>query len=223
MFDAARVGEPLTVSPLAMTKHHSRLQAAISALRPTLRWALHPAAPRQDRVCARAGVRGLFPLPLPNATPFQLARNGTVGARVENSSLPLWTLSLRLRGDVLECSLGDGHRLAWRADRPAVVLQARPLGSLAELIGDELAGRPVNSEPRPLALLYDGQGPVDDIDWYLVFADFKIAVILEGIHARHLQGHTEGDDFAGVGAMVDPLLDRALERASRSAVAALAR
>ncbi|ANW67102.1 acyl-CoA dehydrogenase [Mycobacterium sp. djl-10] len=64
---------------------------------------------------------------------------------------------------------------------------------------------------------------VDDIDWYLVFADFKIAVILEGIHARHLQGHTEGEDFAGVGAMVDPLLDRALERASRSAVAALAR
>lgn len=51
---------------------------------------------------------------------------------------------------------------------------------------------------------------VDDIDWYLVFADFKIAVILEGIHARHLQGHTEGEDFAGVGAMVDPLLDRAL-------------
>lgn len=64
---------------------------------------------------------------------------------------------------------------------------------------------------------------VDDIDWYLVFADFKIAVILEGIHARHLQGHTEGEDFAGVGAMVDPLLNRALERASRSAVAALAR
>lgn len=59
---------------------------------------------------------------------------------------------------------------------------------------------------------------VVDIDWYLVFADFKVAVILEGIHARHLQGHTEGEDFAGVGAMVDPLLNRALERASRSAV-----
>ena len=84
---------------------------------------------------------------------------------MENSSLPLWTLSLRLRGDVLECSLGDGHRLAWRADLAAVVLQARPPGSLAELIGDELAGRLVKSEPRPLALLYDGQGPVDDIDW----------------------------------------------------------
>jgi aminoglycoside phosphotransferase (APT) family kinase protein len=63
---------------------------------------------------------------------------------------------------------------------------------------------------------------VDDIDWYLVFADFKVAVILEGIHARHLQGHTAGEDFDGVGAMVEPLLHRALERASRSTVAGLA-
>lgn len=63
---------------------------------------------------------------------------------------------------------------------------------------------------------------VPDIDWYLVFADFKIAVILEGIHARHAQGHTEGEDFAGVGVMVGPLLGRALERASASSVAGLA-
>lgn len=62
---------------------------------------------------------------------------------------------------------------------------------------------------------------VADIDWYLVFADFKVAVILEGIHARHLQGHTEGADFEGVGDMVEPLLNRALDRASRSAVAGL--
>lgn len=63
---------------------------------------------------------------------------------------------------------------------------------------------------------------VADIDWYLVFADFKVAVILEGIHARHLQGHTEGEDFEGVGAMVGPLLNRALERASSSGIPGLA-
>ncbi|WP_439033123.1 phosphotransferase family protein [Gordonia terrae] len=63
---------------------------------------------------------------------------------------------------------------------------------------------------------------VPDIDWYLVFADFKIAIILEGIHARHAQGHTEGEDFAGVGEMVGPLLGRALERASASSVTGLA-
>ncbi|MFV9431736.1 phosphotransferase family protein [Rhodococcus aetherivorans] len=62
---------------------------------------------------------------------------------------------------------------------------------------------------------------VSGIDWYLVFADFKIAVILEGIHARHLQGHTEGDGFDGIGDMVGPLLERALERASRSSIPGL--
>lgn len=59
---------------------------------------------------------------------------------------------------------------------------------------------------------------VTDLDWYLVFADFKIAVILEGIHARHAQGHTAGEDFEGVGDMVGPLLTRALERATRSSL-----
>ena len=64
---------------------------------------------------------------------------------------------------------------------------------------------------------------LDDLDWYVVFADVKIAIILEGIHARHLQGHTEGKDFDDVGAMVGPLLDRALATASGSAVRGLRR
>ena len=59
------------------------------------------------------------------------------------------------------------------------------------------------------------------IDWYLVFADFEIAVILEGIHARDLQGHTEDDGFDDIGEMVGPLLERALERASRSSIPGL--
>ncbi len=50
-----------------------------------------------------------------------------------------------------------------------------------------------------------------DVHWYVAFADFKIAVILEGIHARHLQGHTSGPEFDDVGAMVGPLLERALD------------
>ena len=55
----------------------------------------------------------------------------------------------------------------------------------------------------------------------MVFADFKIAVILEGIHARHLQGHTTGEDFEGVGEMVGLLLARALDLASASSVPGL--
>ncbi len=62
---------------------------------------------------------------------------------------------------------------------------------------------------------------VAELDWYRVFADLKIAVILEGIHARHLQGHTVGEDFERVGDMVVPLLGRALEVASTSSVPAL--
>lgn len=57
---------------------------------------------------------------------------------------------------------------------------------------------------------------VDDMTWYMVFADYKIAVILEGIHARHLQGHTTGADFEGVGEMVLPLFERALDLAATS-------
>ena len=72
---------------------------------------------------------------------------------------------------------------------------------------------------------YAGTRGVDvaDLEWYLVFADFKIAVILEGIHARHLKGHTRGEGFEGLDAMVDALLDRALALASCSAIAGLRR
>lgn len=52
---------------------------------------------------------------------------------------------------------------------------------------------------------------VPDVSWYRAFADLKIAVILEGIHARHRGGHTVGEGFEGVGDMVGPLLSRALD------------
>jgi hypothetical protein len=84
---------------------------------------------------------------------------------MEHRRLSPWTLGLRLDGDALECSLGDGRRLAWRADRPAHVLQARGTCTVAEFVGDELASRLAGSEPRPLILLYDGQGPIDRVDW----------------------------------------------------------
>ena len=83
-----------------------------------------------------------------------------------------------------------------------------------------LAGFPSREE---MVRRYSAARGIDvaDLDWYLVFADFKIAVILEGIHARHLQGHTAGEDFADVGDMVAPLLGRALQRASASSVPGL--
>ena len=59
---------------------------------------------------------------------------------------------------------------------------------------------------------------VERFDWYAVLADLKIAVILEQIHARHEQGHTVGSGFADVGAMVDPLLQRAITRADAARI-----
>jgi aminoglycoside phosphotransferase (APT) family kinase protein len=57
---------------------------------------------------------------------------------------------------------------------------------------------------------------VAEIEWYILFADLKLAVILEQIHARHLAGQTVGEGFDGIGEMVPFLLDRALTRASAS-------
>jgi aminoglycoside phosphotransferase (APT) family kinase protein len=47
---------------------------------------------------------------------------------------------------------------------------------------------------------------VQDLDWYLAFARFRLAVILEQIHARHVAGRTRGQGFDGVGDMVISLL-----------------
>ncbi|TDD65891.1 phosphotransferase family protein [Actinomadura darangshiensis] len=48
-----------------------------------------------------------------------------------------------------------------------------------------------------------------DIDFYVAFACFKLAVILEGIHARFLQNATVGEGFDQIGAGVPLLLERA--------------
>ncbi|MET8150552.1 phosphotransferase family protein [Actinoplanes sp. NPDC049668] len=47
---------------------------------------------------------------------------------------------------------------------------------------------------------------VSDLHWYVAFAAFKLAVILEGVHYRYVQGQTVGAGFDTVGAMVAPLV-----------------
>ena len=49
---------------------------------------------------------------------------------------------------------------------------------------------------------------LDGIDWYLTFARYRLAVILEQIHARHLGGQTRGDGFDEVGEMVPVLVEQ---------------
>lgn len=47
---------------------------------------------------------------------------------------------------------------------------------------------------------------VGDLHWYVGFAAFKLAVILEGVHYRYVKGQTVGRGFDTVGAMVPTLV-----------------
>jgi aminoglycoside phosphotransferase (APT) family kinase protein len=48
---------------------------------------------------------------------------------------------------------------------------------------------------------------LDDLDWYVAFSHYKLAVILEGIHYRHEQGLTLGAGFERAGAAVPALVE----------------
>jgi aminoglycoside phosphotransferase (APT) family kinase protein len=51
---------------------------------------------------------------------------------------------------------------------------------------------------------------VADLSWYRAFADYKLAVISEGIHFRFLAGQTVGEGFSTIGEAVPVLVDRGL-------------
>lgn len=63
--------------------------------------------------------------------------------------------------------------------------------------------------------------PVDELDWYVVFAAYKLAIIVEGINARYQMGKTLGEGFEAMGEMVTGLVETALERANASSIPAL--
>ena len=48
---------------------------------------------------------------------------------------------------------------------------------------------------------------VDDLDWYIAFSHYKLAVILEGIRYRHERGLTLGEGFERAGAAVPSLVE----------------
>jgi aminoglycoside phosphotransferase (APT) family kinase protein len=57
---------------------------------------------------------------------------------------------------------------------------------------------------------------VDNLDWYVVFSQFKLAIILEQMHVRHQTGQTRGDGFQGIGDMPIQLLQTARDDIERS-------
>ena len=50
-----------------------------------------------------------------------------------------------------------------------------------------------------------------ELDFHIALAAFKLAVILEGIHYRHVHGQTVGEGFSKMGQMVGPLVDIGLD------------
>ena len=62
---------------------------------------------------------------------------------------------------------------------------------------------------------------VDHLDFYVVFACYKLAVILEGIHARYLMGKTVGEGFSEIGGRVDAMAEAAMDLAQHSSIPAL--
>lgn len=65
---------------------------------------------------------------------------------------------------------------------------------------DQMAARYAEGAGRDLSQL----------DWYIAFGYYKLAVISEGIHYRYLQGKTVGEGFSQMGERVPQLLDAAL-------------
>lgn len=62
---------------------------------------------------------------------------------------------------------------------------------------------------------------VEHLDFYEVLATYKLAVVVEGIHARFRMGKTLGEGFSAMGDLVDQLADAALAVAARSSIPAL--
>jgi aminoglycoside phosphotransferase (APT) family kinase protein len=52
---------------------------------------------------------------------------------------------------------------------------------------------------------------VESLSYYIAFACFKLAVIVEGIYARHLAGLTVGEGFERIGDIPPTLAQQGLE------------
>ena len=62
---------------------------------------------------------------------------------------------------------------------------------------------------------------LSELDFYLVYAGYKLAIIVEGINARFLMGKTLGEGFEDMGGAVVALAETALDVADRSSIKAL--
>ncbi|HVM40976.1 MAG TPA: phosphotransferase family protein [Acidimicrobiia bacterium] len=60
--------------------------------------------------------------------------------------------------------------------------------------------------------------PVDEIDYYVILARFKMAVVLEGGYARYVQGEADNPKMEAFGAVVLEMAERAAELAETTSL-----
>lgn len=90
---------------------------------------------------------------------------------------------------------------------------AVPNNPVADGLGPR-AGFPAGTE---LIERYASRSGIDvgPLDWHVALGCFKLAVICEGIHYRHVRGQTLGEGFDQIGEMVAPLVAYGLTAVSR--------
>jgi aminoglycoside phosphotransferase (APT) family kinase protein len=102
--------------------------------------------------------------------------------------------------------LADVGLLLTYAEVQDTVLSGEPLWPGAAITAGDDPG-------APLLARYATGSPLDltRIAWYRAFGCFKLAVILEGVHARFTAGVTVGEGYERMGGFVAPVARRAAE------------
>ena len=102
--------------------------------------------------------------------------------------------------------------LYWGSPTAQNVATGEPIGTRPGFLSrDEVVARYAERSGRN----------VDHLDWYLVFASYKLAIIVEGINARIRMGKTLGEGFTESDQLVTALVEGALAEANRSSISAL--
>ena len=122
------------------------------------------------------------------------------------------------------CSTGRWRRSAIRSPTSACssstgAATTRSIATGAAI--DPSAGLPDRATRSSSATRRSRAATSTQLDCYEVLAAYKLAIILEGIHARYLMGKTLGEGFDAMGETVVALIDSALDQANRSSIAAL--
>lgn len=96
----------------------------------------------------------------------------------------------------------------------ALMLVYETLGSMSggDLVSDVAKAQGWPGAEAQLAAYTEASGrEPGDMNFHMALAYFKLAVILEGIHYRHLQGQTLGEGFEGIGEGFDLIIAAGLQ------------